>query len=83
MSDDPKGDARTLVIQNIMRDEGGRSFMMEQLQYTMVFTNAFDQDPNKHSYNAGLREAGLRLNQELRDAAPGDYLKMIKENIDG
>ena len=73
--------AELLAIQNLMRTEEGRSFMYNQLQYCKVFANTFDEDTNKHSYNAGLRVGGLHLESELKEAAPGEYLKMIEEAI--
>jgi len=72
-----------LAIQNIMKSESGRDFMWKQLQLCRVFENIFDMDPIKSAYNGGLRQAGLQLEYDLKSAAPGDYMKMIQENIDG
>lgn len=73
----------SLAIHNIMRTEGGRDFMFGQLQSCGVFESTFNTDPVQHGYNAGMRDAGLRLERELKEAAPDEYLKMIKEHFNG
>lgn len=85
MSDDEKR-AHTieeLVVQNIMKTEGGRDFMMKHLRRCGVFESIFNEDPIRHAKNAGLREAGLMLERDLKELAPAYYIKMIEENIDG
>ena len=74
-------DSELLGIQNIMKNEDGRNFMYNQLQYCGVYGNIFSNDTNQHSFNAGKREAGLQLERELKEAAPGEYLKMIGEHL--
>ena len=71
-----------LVVQNIMRTEEGRRYLWEYLQSCGVFANIFAIDTHQHAYNAGMREVGMRLHDDLRDYAPDLYLTMIKENID-
>ena len=80
MSDDK---AENLAISNIMRNEDGRGFIWSQLQACSVFESMFDNDPIQHAYNAGMREAGLRLDRLIKEAEPSYYVKMIEENIDG
>lgn len=70
-----------LVICNIMRTEDGREYMWKKLQYSNVFESIFNEDPIQHAYMAGKREFGVQLNRELRQAAPDDYVRMIKENL--
>ena len=77
------GDIESLVIQNLMKGDGGRAWMWKHLQDCGVFENIFDVDTHKTAYAAGKRQAGLQLENDLKTAAPGDYLKMIQENIDG
>lgn len=72
-----------LVIESIMRTEHGRKWMWRQLQSRGVFENMFDRDPIKMAYNAGRRDSGVSLNREVKEAAPGYYVKMIEENING
>lgn len=80
-SKDSKAPSEHLTIQNILRTESGRGFMYGHLQSCLIFENIFDQDPVKHAYNAGVRKAGLLLEQKLKDADPAGYLKMIGENM--
>ena len=70
-----------LVIQNIMKTPDGRDYMWKRLQATGVFETMFDKDPILNAYNAGRREIGVTLNRDIKDAAPGDYIKMLTENI--
>lgn len=70
-----------LAVQNLMKNEGMRNYMWKQLQEAGVFENIFDSDPIKHAYNAGKRQNGLVLDNDLRQYAPDDYIKMVKENI--
>jgi len=81
IDDNNKNNPDVLAIQNIMRTEGGRTFIMCQLQACFVFESIFSKDPIVSSYNNGLRDAGLRLEREIKESAPEDYLKMIKENL--
>ena len=81
--DKQKHTSEELAIQNIMRTEGGRDFIWGQLQSCGTFESIFDRDPVQSGYNSGMRDAGLRLNRAVKEAAPEYYLKMIKENIDG
>lgn len=69
-----------LTISNIMKTENGRSFMWRCLQNCCTFENIFSNDTVQHAYNAGLRSHGLWLDEELREAAPEDYYRMLKEN---
>ena len=80
-SNDQSRNREILAVRNIMKNEDGRNFMWSQLQYCSVFESIFNKDTNQHSYNAGLREAGLNLSRKLKEAAPDEYLKMIKENM--
>lgn len=88
MSDDDKKkqgdnnhDPSKLVIENIMRTQDGRDFMYNYLQSCTVFESIFDKDPVQTGYNSGMRDAGLQLERQLKEAAPAYYLKMIEENI--
>ncbi len=76
-------DLESLTVQNFMKSESGREFMWKHLQLCGVFENMFDSDPITHAYNAGKRQAGLQLDDDLKEFAPGDYIKMIKESLDG
>lgn len=70
-----------LAIQNIMQTEGGRDFIWNQLQFCNVFESIFSSDLALSGYNSGMRDAGINLNRVVKEAAPENYLKMLKENI--
>ncbi len=69
-----------LTVRNLMKTENGRSFMWRCLQNCCTFESIFNTDAMLHSYNSGKRSHGLWLDVELREAAPEDYYKMLKEN---
>lgn len=71
-----------LVIQNLMRDEDGRKWIMKHLKKGKLFDSTFDSDPTKHAHTAGMREMAVTLNREVSTADPNNYIKMIKESID-
>lgn len=70
-----------IFISNMMRNQEGRDFMHRLLQHSRVFESIFNNDPHLHSYNSGLRASGLWLMGELKESAPDEYVKMIKENL--
>jgi len=73
----------SIAVGNIMKNEDGRAFMWAYLQSCGVFENMFDKDPIQHSYKAGLRAAGLILENKLKTYDPHYYVVMIKENLNG
>lgn len=72
-----------LAVFNMMKNEDCREFIWSHLQSCGVFESIFDDNPVKHGYNSGSRDAGLMLARSLKEYAPGYYLKMIEENING
>lgn len=75
-----KNELESLEIQRIMGSEGGRTFMWNLLEGSNVYASTFDGDTIKHAYRAGLRDFGLILMNRLIEAAPDNYLRMLKEN---
>ncbi len=77
-------DLELLTIRNIMKTENGRAFMFRCLENCGTFNGTFDNDTHKHAFNAGLRQHGLWLDSELRDADDDSgtdyYYQMLKEN---
>ena len=71
-----------LAVRNIMINENGRAYMWKHLQSCGIFESIFNPDPIQHAYNAGVREAGLRIKRDLELYESDYYIKMIKENID-
>lgn len=74
--------AESLVISSMMQHQDIRKFLHEYISGCGVYETAFNNDPYQHSFNAGMRAAGLRLERELKENAPGDYIRMIKESLD-
>lgn len=68
-------------ILSIMRTEGGRNFMYRILNMTGIDADMYSPDTHEHAKNAGLRQAGLWLRNELMEATPGEYLLMMKEKL--
>jgi len=73
-----KQDSEILAIQNIMRIESNRDFIWGHLQSLGVFESIFSTDPVQAGYNSGMRDAGLMLQRKIKEAAPADYVKMVK-----
>ncbi len=77
-------DKRTLEIleiSTIMGNVSGRNVMSRLLKLTGVDSTTFDRDERMHAYNEGRRSIGIELRAELMNAAPGEYMTMIKENL--
>ena len=71
------------TIQQIMSTENGRLFIYRCLQYCGTYGSIFSNDSMKHAYNSGLRDAGIWIENEVKEATIDNYLKMIKENENG
>ncbi len=69
-----------LTVRQIMKNENGRAFMWRSLQNCHTFENIFTGDHVQDAYKSGKRSQGLWLDEEIREAAPEDYYKMLKEN---
>ena len=80
---DKKQSHEDLAVNNIMRNADGRAFMFEHLQSCGVFESIFNENPYRHSYASGMRDAGLRLERKLKEAELSYYLKMVEENTHG
>lgn len=70
-------------VKHLMSSDANRRTMYRFLQLSSVEHSTFDNDPYKHAYNAGRRDLGLDIRDELKTACPGSYLTMSKENEDG
>jgi hypothetical protein len=65
----------------VMADPRGRRVVWDQLEFTGVFSVGWDPSAKIH-FNAGMRNVGLRLFQELHQVCPDLYLMMAKEAAD-
>lgn len=82
MSENDKG-IEIAEISSIMSSHSGRRMMFRVLEMSGVDSPTFNPDPLTHAYNAGARErVGIPLRELLRNAAPGEYLQMMKENTE-
>lgn len=72
----------SLAIQASMSTKDGRHFMWRILEQSCVFANGFNPDPYIHAKNSGNRQIGLWLVDELKNAAFGSYMTMLKEHED-
>ena len=83
MSDVDKDRTIELVeYDNILSTKGGRNVMYRILQQTGVQVDGFNENPYIHARNAGKREDGLWLIDELKAASNEKYMTMLKEHID-
>lgn len=74
-------DLELLTIRNIMRTENGRDFLWKCLQNCSTFRGVFDVEPRQHAYNEGKRSHGVWLDTQIKEAAPDEYILMLKEHI--
>jgi len=58
----------------------GRKVMWRMLVSTGFFADTFDPDPYVSARNAGGRQVGVWLWNELNEAAPERVTEMMKEN---
>lgn len=76
-------DIEIAEILGIMRSTGGRKTMYRILQFTGVDIDTFSADTHEHAKNAGMREVGIWLRDELKSVDYDLYMMMMKENEDG
>jgi len=69
-----------LTMRNLMTTENGRSFLWRCLQNCCTFESIYNTDTATHAFNAGKRQHGLWLDEELRESSMDSYLLMLKEN---
>jgi len=70
------------TIRTLMNTKDGRSFMMRCLQHCGTYDSVFEKDPFKHAHNSGMRDFGVWLERELKEAADESFLIMLRENND-
>ena len=57
----------------------GRSFFYHELAACHIFSDPFTGDALREAYSKGERNRGLRLYATILEAAPDQYITMIKE----
>jgi hypothetical protein len=80
-SDNNSDKYEELAVKNIMRNYDNRKFIWDILEECGVYEDAFDSDPIQAARNAGIREAGLKIERRLKLHAPDEFIKMMKDNI--
>ena len=56
-----------------------KRFAWRLLSDLRVFSNAFTADPYDHAFNAGEKNAGLKLIAEMESASPTAFLQMLQD----
>lgn len=88
MSEDKKQKLKNEVtaemedIRRVMENEQGRRYMYKLLQRSGLdrCSFLFNGKADIVAFNEGGRNQGLQLKDELKQAAPGSYAMMMKEN---
>ena len=63
----------------MMRSSSSRNFLYHHMADLGTFVDTFNPDPYIHARCAGMRAAGLTLQEKLKRCAPEEYKRMIKE----
>lgn len=71
---------RLRFIKAAMEQEEGRAWYYDYLVYCKIFNTPFSEDPYITAFKCGQQECGRRILADIQDAAPTEYLQMIREN---
>lgn len=82
MSDELKQVVEDTDLFSIMATSAGRNIMARILEYTSLNHDVFDKDTHQHAFNAGKRDVGVWLRNEIVTTAPDKYMLMLQEQID-
>ena len=85
MSDDKldKRDLDVIETSQVLITVPGRNTLYRLLQMTGIDGSTFNDDTHKHAYNAGRRDVGIEIREELKMADKDNYFRMIMENENG
>jgi len=61
----------------------GRRFIWNLMVDCGIFRSSFDNSGSVTARNEGRREVGLRVLAEVNEAAPEQYLTMLRESQEG
>ena len=64
----------------IMKTRPGRRFMWRYLSKTYLFETSFNNSGSITAFNEGQRNVGLMMLADINEAAPEEYLTMLKES---
>lgn len=71
---------RLKFIEAAMQHEEGRAWFYDILLFCRIFQGSYNDDPYRTAFLCGQQNVGLRILEDLQDAAPDNYLLMVKEN---
>lgn len=69
-------------LEAVMKSASGKRVLSEILTMAGLDVSVYHSDRDTHLLQTGKREVALWLRDEMIEAAPGTYLKMIEEKID-
>lgn len=67
-------------LRELLELRPGRRFLWKMLSAAGVFQQSYTGDDNATNFNEGRRSIGLRLLDELTEADPGAYGKLVQES---
>lgn len=73
-----EAEQRKADVVHVMASPSGRRVIWDLLEFTGVFSVGWDPSAKIH-FNAGMRNVGLKLFQELHQVCPDLYLEMARE----
>ena len=71
---------RLITVQALMSRPETRSYLYSILDLCNVFRTSYDTSPNTVYFREGARNVGLKVLADINEAAPDQYMVMIKEN---
>lgn len=71
---------RLKFIAAAMTHEQGRAWFFDLLVFCKTISTPFNDDPYRTAFNCGMSNVGLRIMGDIQEAAPDQYLIMIKES---
>lgn len=70
---------RLEFVRAAMLHEQGRAWFYDLLVKCKVISTPFTDDPYRTAFKCGEQNIGLMILADLQDAAPDNYLQMVKE----
>ena len=71
---------RLKFIQAAMQHEEGRAWFYDILLFCRIFQSPYSSDPYQTYFQLGHQNIGLKILEDIQDAATKEYLSMISEN---
>lgn len=71
---------RLKFIAAAMTHEQGRAWYYDILSFCKIYSGCFADDPYRTAFLCGQANVGARILSDIQEAAPENYLQMLKEN---